>query len=433
MVDNRLYTIKSFIEEILGKEYSIREYRGISREYELTRIAYSMKDDEVVIADVENSVPRVYTGIYSTREKLYRVINAGSDVEAYERILDAVNNPLETRGEESFNDHYRAVEWRLDNIPFIKYYREDGGYYLTSSIVVACLEDKCNASFHRIMYRDSRSATIRIVPRHLHRIYTSYLEMDKDTPVAILLGVHPIIEVAAATSPPFGVYELWVANKLLGKKIPVARTPLYNIVVPVNASIVIEGRITREFGWEGPFVDILMIPDKKRKQPIIVVDRIYVNKSIEPMVHAIVPGLNEHVFLMGFPREAMVWESVRRVADVEKVRLTPASGGWLHAIISIRKRSGGEPKNVIMAAFTGHTSLKHVVVVDSDIDVDDLAEVEWAIATRVQGSRDIVVIKSARGSTLDPSGEDGLVDKVGVDATIPSGKPESLFKRARPP
>ncbi len=433
MVDNRLHTIKSFIEGILGREYSIREYRRVSREYELTRIAYSMGDNEVVVASIEGSVPRVYTGIYSTREKLYHIINAGSDVEAYEKILDAVNNPLETEKEESFNDHYRVVEWSLDNIPFIKYYREDGGYYLTSSIVVACLEDKCNASFHRIMYRDSGSATIRIVPRHLYRIYTSYSEMDNDTPVAILLGVHPVIELAAATSPPFGVYELWVANKLLGKKIPVARTPLYNILVPANASIVIEGRITRELDWEGPFVDILLIPDKKRKQPVIVVDKIYVNKSIEPMVHAIVPGLKEHAFLMGFPREAMVWESVRRVADVEKVRLTPASGGWLHAIISIRKRSEGEPKNVIMAAFTGHPSLKHVVVVDNDIDVDDLAEVEWAIATRVQGSRDIVVIKSARGSTLDPSGEDGLVDKVGVDATIPFGKPESLFKRAKPP
>ncbi|MEM1533326.1 MAG: UbiD family decarboxylase, partial [Desulfurococcaceae archaeon] len=177
---------------------------------------------------------------------------------------------------------------------------------------------------------------------------------------------------------------------------------------------------------------ILGIPDQARMQPVFKFEKAYINVGLEdPLIHAIVPGLEEHVLLMGFPREASIWDSVRRVhSDVRSVRLTRGSGGWLHAVISIKKSSEGDAKNVVMAAFAGHPSLKHVVVVDEDIDVDDPYSVEWAIATRFQASRGLIVIKGSRGSTLDPSSVDGLTDKVGVDATKPIDKDPKLFKRA---
>ena len=128
----------------------------------------------------------------------------------------------------------------------------------------------------------------------------------------------------------------------------------------------------------------------------------------------------EHALLMGLPREASIYASVKRVVPrVGKVRLTPASGGWLHAVVSIAKNHEGDGKNAIMAAFAGHPSLKHVVVVDLDVDPEDPREVEWAIATRFQADRDLVLIRSARGSTLDPSAEDGMTSKMGLDATRP--------------
>ena len=123
---------------------------------------------------------------------------------------------------------------------------------------------------------------------------------------------------------------------------------------------------------------------------------------------------------MGFPREAAIWDAVSKVVPrVRKVRLTPASGGWLHAVVSIEKQHEGDGKSAIMAAFAAHPSLKHVVVVDSDVDPDNPWEVEWAIATRFQADRDLVLVRNARGSTLDPSSQDGLTSKVGIDATKP--------------
>jgi UbiD family decarboxylase len=99
--------------------------------------------------------------------------------------------------------------------------------------------------------------------------------------------------------------------------------------------------------------------------------------------------------------------------------------------VQIIKQTEGDGKNAIMAAFTAHPSLKHVVVVDEDIDIFNPMEVEYAIATRVRGDRDVLIISGARGSSLDPvTGEDGTSAKIGIDATMPLSGREK-FKRAR--
>ena len=136
---------------------------------------------------------------------------------------------------------------------------------------------------------------------------------------------------------------------------------------------------------------------------------------------------------MGFHREAQIRRYVSRVVPkVKDVRLSFGGCGWLHAIISIEKSSEGDGKNAILAAFAAHPSLKHVVVVDSDIDIYDLNSVEWAIATRFQAHKDLVVIKNVRGSSIDPSIDEKklLTSKMGIDATKPLDKPQSLFMKA---
>jgi 2,5-furandicarboxylate decarboxylase 1 len=104
-----------------------------------------------------------------------------------------------------------------------------------------------------------------------------------------------------------------------------------------------------------------------------------------------------------------------------------------HAIISIDKRFEGEGKNAIFAAFTSSQEVKHVVVVDSDVDIFNMEDVEWAIATRCQFSKDSIVVSAALGSKLDPSTSNGISDKVGIDATVPLDAPEGRFERIRIP
>ena len=139
---------------------------------------------------------------------------------------------------------------------------------------------------------------------------------------------------------------------------------------------------------------------------------------------------------MGLPREAAIYESVSKVVPkVKAVNLSAGGCGWLHAIISIEKQTEGDGKTAILAAFAAHPSLKHAIIVDSDIDIFNPEEVERALALRFQADKDLIVIPNARGSTLDPSADQkqGLTSKMGIDATRPLNVPKENFEEAEIP
>ncbi|ALU11944.1 hypothetical protein EYM_06455 [Ignicoccus islandicus DSM 13165] len=372
-----------------------------------------------VIYKVKGSDVRVASALYSTRKAVHKALNSENDVDAYKKLIEAKKGQL-------IETEFNFVKLKdLDDLPWVKFYPKDGGKYHTASIYISCYEGKCNASFHRTMKLDSRRCAVRLVPRHLFTLHKKAIEKGEELPVAVVIGAPSEVEFASALSLPFGVFELEVAAGIAGS-LEVARTPIYGLPVPRNSAVVIEGRLTKERVKEGPFVDLLHTYDKVREEPVLEVDAVYWNPT-EPL-HLILPGGREHQFLMGYPREASIWDSVRKVVpEVHKVRLTPGGGMWLHAVISITKASDGDAKNALLAAFAGHPSLKHAIVVDEDVDPDDLEQVEWAIATRFQAKDDLIVINNARGSSLDPS-SNGLTSKVGIDATRPI-KERDKFER----
>ncbi len=359
--------------------------------------------------------------IITSRDMLLKLLGASADEDAYERLL---KDPPKKGWfvERDFSEYFERLDVGVGNLPSIKFYEGDGGRYITTSVVIARIPgtNTYNASVHRLMLYEGKGFAIRLVPRHLYRIYRENLLKGVETPVAVMIGASPTTLLSASVSLPYGVFELSLHKSLTGEAIKLAFTPRYGLPVDVTSSVVLEGRLTEELVDEGPFVDLLNLYDRRRKQPLLKVDSIYVNKAYEPYFHVLLPGGIEHQILMGFPREALMWDYLRRsVPKVVKVRLTPGGGGWLHAIVAIEKNSDGDAKTAIMAAFAAHPSLKHVIIVDPDIDVDDPRDVEWAIATRFRADRDLIVIHNARGSTLDPLASDGIVSKVGIDATAP--------------
>jgi len=148
----------------------------------------------------------------------------------------------------------------------------------------------------------------------------------------------------------------------------------------------------------------------------------------DPLYHAILPAGSEHRLLQGLPQEPRIYKAVlNTVPTVKNVVLTEGGCCWLHAAVSIQKQTQGDGKNVIMAALSAHPSLKHVVVVDEDIDALNSEDIEYAIATRVRGDEDILIVPKVRGSSLDPcASPDGTTTKVGVDATKPLDKKEKF-------
>lgn len=424
--------LKNYIELLRksGREYVFLE--GIEREYEITRYAYKVRERiiEFKLRDIDI---RCVTNLFSSRRDLYLLLNVNNDIEAYNKIINAIKNPKKPV-KDSFDSYFRETSYTLKDMPFIKYFREDGGYYLTSSIIIACINDICNASFHRMMYINEKKASIRIVPRHLYQIHRSSCEENGYTPIAIILGTDPITELSSAITTRYGLFELEIASRL-GSVEKITYTPLYKIPVPVTTGIVLEGIIhCKELVDEGPFVDILGLVDSKRKQPVFELEKIYVNEKYPVIYHAIIPSFYDHIMLMGFPREALIYDTARKISpNIRSVRLTVGSGGWLHAVISLKQIKPGEARNVGMAVIVGHPSVKHVVVVDDDIDINDPAMIEWAIATRVRGGEDILILRNMYGSTLDPRSKDGLGDKVIIDATKPFHEPWDKYRRARIP
>ena len=314
----------------------------------------------------------------------------------------------------------------LSRIPVMHHFPKDAGKYITAGTIFSTLDGIENAAIHRMLVLDNHRVAARLVEgRHTHVMLGKALARGERLPVAVAIGMHPAVTFASCTRVPTGK-ELAFAAELLGGEIRVKECS--NGVLVPDAEIVLEGFIGAERTAEGPFVDITGTYDPVREGPVIEFTGMYTKPDF--IYHGILPGGDEHKVLMGAPYEPKIYRAVAGVTEAKNVVLTKGGCGYLHAVIQIKKSTQGDGKNAIMAAFAAHTSLKHVVVVDEDINPEDPFDVEYAIATRVNGDRDVMVITGVRGSSLDPCQlDDGTNVKVGVDATMVLGR-EDEFRRA---
>lgn len=309
-------------------------------------------------------------------------------------------------------------EVNLAAIPFLTHYAADAGAY--ASAAVAFINDPDtgpNASYHRLLRLDRARLAARLVERR--GADTAWRKSGpQGLPVAICIGLPPHVLLAASMAPAPGVDEMSIAAAL-------APTPMvetaHGIRVPAEAEFVLEGRITKELTDEGPFVDLTGTYDFIRRQPIIEIERI--THRQDALYQALLPGRLEHRLLMGMPREPTIYAEVNKVARCLNVHVTPGGASWLHAVVQIAKRTPDDGRRAIEAAFRGHGSLKHVWVVDEDVNPFDPHDVEWAMATRFQADRGLVVLTDQPSSSLDPSahhtaGQKSRTAKMGIDATI---------------
>ena len=430
-------SLREFLERMEDQGEVIHVKDSVSVDFEISAIMKSVPNAPIIFFDnVEGFNVRVVGNVCATRRRLCLAIGTTQD-RLYRDLIEAINRPETPRIVDDGPVREVVEEPKLSRIPVLRHFERDAGPYITSAIVSARSPDGKieNVSVHRLLVLDDRRMAIRLVPRHLFRLWSMARETGRSLDVAIAIGVHPAVLLAAASSPPFGVSEYGVANRLLNGRLTLIKCEKVDAYAPAESEIILEGRISHvEEVPEGPFVDITGAYDARRMQPIVEV--INVMRREDYIYQALLPGGPEHMLLMGLPREAAIYDAVSKVVpEVRAVNLTMGGCGWLHAVISIRKQSDGDAKNALLAAFAAHPSLKHAVIVDEDVDVFNMSDVEWAIATRFQASEDLMIIRNVRGSTLDPSAdmETGLTTKVGLDATAPLTHPRDRFERARVP
>ncbi|MEM2736943.1 MAG: UbiD family decarboxylase [Thermoproteota archaeon] len=372
--------------------------------------------------------------LYSTREKVERLMGIDRG-RLFEQMINAKKRlvrPIEKTGGWVENS---SKPDRISKIPILKYYEEDAGKYITSSIIVAKDPEDgvVNMSVHRLLYLGSNRFAVRMVEgRHLHQIFVKHKNMGVDLKVAVLIGTPVHVILSASTQLPKEVSEIEYAGALNNKPLEVSYFDGSDIPVPLESEYVFESRIRIDVTAREWMTDILCLPDKPRDQPIMEVDRVYF--SVNPIYHAILPGGLEHKFLMGYPAEVKIREKlVENDIEVKDVWLSSGSGGWLHCFVSILKKSDDEPRRVISLVMEAHRSVKGVIVVDDDIDPRSYEDVDFALATRFQEKEKFYFFEKVRGSSLDPSSDQEklLTSKWGLDLTLPIGIDRKRFLRSK--
>jgi len=250
--------------------------------------------------------------------------------------------------------------------------------------------------------------------------------------VAIAVGMDASIRLAAATRGsliPLGFDELSIAGALRKKAVEIMPCETVDVMVPARAEIIIEGEILpRMRKAEGPFADFTGTYGGVWENPVLRVKAITHRK--DPIYQDLLTFTPEHHLLLGIPYEPVVYQAVRTyVPGTIAVHVTPSSCGKFHAVICIKKEHEGDGKDAILAGLYSIRDIKLVTVVDDDVDPYNPREVEWAVATRFQADRDLVVISGAKGNELDPSCPQlALTAKMGIDATKPLERRERFEK-----
>ena len=273
-----------------------------------------------------------------------------------------------------------------------------------------------NLSYNRLMVKGKdRLGIFMTVGKHLNSIFLKMEERKKPLEVAVSIGNHPAWAIGALAIGPYDEDELGIIGGLKGSPLEMVRCKTVDLMVPAGAEIILEGEMepfVRE--PEGPLVSSRVTPSRSGNNPVLRVKAI--THRHDPIYQDICGGPHrEHLTMATIPMEANYFRVIKgAVPEVEAVRMAAP----FTLVISMRKKYEGQARTALIAAFSADLYLKHAIVVDHDIDISDLQRVFWAVATRVQASRDIFIIPRARGSSLDPSAEPlGVTDKMGIDAT----------------
>ena len=414
--------LRAFIELLQKNGELTKITNSVSTEYELAGIINALDEKPVLFECVKESVVPVVAGLVSSKELICRALGIPKE-QLLPKLSLAIEKPVEPeliKNAPCQEVVHIGEDVDLAKLPIMHYTDKDGGKYIASavSIVKDSQTGRRNMCFHRLMFKDKTHFVARIVE---NRGTDSILKKTVgELDIAICVGNSTAVLLAAATSLPTGVDELGMANVL--EKTDVVKCKTVDIEVPADTEIVFEGKITREKATEGPFLDLTGVVDRVRQQPVIKINCVTHRKN--PIYQTILAGKNEHKFLMGMPKEPTIYNEVNKVCQCKDVYITPGGCSWLHAVVQIYKKHVDDGRKAIFAAFEGHKSLKHVVVVDEDINIYDPHDVEWAISTRFQADKNLIVMSNQSGSSLDPSGDlsegkKATTAKAGVDATTP--------------
>jgi len=379
----------------------------------------------------------VISGIVRSQKRAIMSVGCSTFREIEDKLQKGISNPIVPNRVTTSSTE--EIIWTGDEvdlfklpIPMSSIY--DGGPMITAGVVIAKdPEYGMNTGVYRFIVKEKNLTGIDIVtPNNMRLFAQRAYEAGRPCPISISIGTHPMEVLGAGFRAPIGVDEMGIAGGIRGCPVNLGNCKTIDMPYIADSEIVLEGEIL-PVGWtqpEGRFGEFTGLMGGLHWNPVVKIKAIMMRKK--PMFYFLhMPW--ENTWLAAPTRYQSIRQALKTAGiQVKDINVTLGGRAFWHAVISIKKQAG-EGKNALLAALSV-MDLKHIVIVDDDIDVFNPTEVEWAIATRVQGDRDVIIIPGARAKPLDPSlyithGQVPTGAKVGIDATIGEGIPKERFER----
>lgn len=424
------HCLREFVAALDAEGALTRLTRPISPRFEATALMKSTGGRVPLLMEhVGDAGVPVVSGVGGSRELIARSVGCSAE-ELDAALARAIAHPVPsvTAPVAPVQEVRVDAPFELDrHVPILTFNELDAAPFVVSAMMVARSEDGSReyTSVRRMQYLGGNRLTVLITSREMHEQFQRYEQRHEPMDVAFVFGVTPADLLASQISTHlYDCDKLGVAGGLTGEPVPTCRCLTVDVDVPAEAEIVLEGRV---MGWErateGPFGEMGGYYGTVSEQP--VVELTCMTSRRDPMAQLVFPSGFEEKLPMAVAREVGLLATVRQtVPGVRRVYITPPTLGRLHAVVQIHKEAPFDGKQAALAAFASDKDLKHVVVVDDDVDPTDPEQVEWAIATRLQADRDVFIIPGCNGSPLEPSHvERGMTAKMGLDATYTHGDP----------
>jgi UbiD family decarboxylase len=425
--------MRAFIELIASFDRLLTVGREVDPHFEIPAVmkAAEKTGKAILFKNVKRPGFNIINNFLGDRQMLALLFETSAP-EVVTEWLKRVKNPLEPElvGSGPVKELIKkGKEVDLAALPIVTHCSKDAGPFITAGMVTARDPETGvrNVSINRMQLKGKDKLGIRMMPpQHLGVIHGKSEKLGKNLEIAVAIGNHPFEILSAATSFDFGVDEFTIAGALRQEPLQLVKCETVDLEVPAFAEIVIEGEVlagVREA--EGPFGDFMQFYVPVMNNHVVKVKAITHRRN--PIYQTIQASSLEDAHILGLSREGMVYEAVSKVADVQAVCLAPTI---FSCMISIRKRFEGEPKKVAAAAFGAYSWLKYCVVVDHDVNVFDVSDVWWVMATRSRPDKGLLLVEEAIGFPRDPFHIHH--SKLGIDATAPLNQWDE-FERKKVP
>ena len=431
---------RGFLDLLAKKDKLLRVTKEVSTRFEIAAGIRKVSDIDgpALLYEKIKDHPdwQVAAGVYATRKLLALALEVSEEemLDHYASLEKMSIPPREVESGPVQEVVITGDDIDLSQLPIPVHSELDVGAYITIGIQFGKDPETGvgNLGCHRMLVMGKNRLSLWAPPdHHIGRFITRAEDSGQGLPVATIIGADPRVVIASQVKAPLGVDEMEIAGGMKGEAIEPVKCKTIPISAPADAEIIIEGvTIPGERIEDGPFAEYTGCYSASKQAPVLEVTAITMRKK--PIFNTCLTGMpiTENHVLIQLPNSTRVREEVSRIIpDVREVHVTAGGTFRHHVVVSIKKRHEQEARNVILGLLATGIGIKHVIVVDEDIDVSDSVDVEWAVSNRMQPDRDIIIVPRLTMSTLDPSVPEARNSAVwGIDATRPMGKSKKFEK-----